>query len=115
MAENQLTIRRFSPALSEYRTTSPEMYGSPTITSETIDLPGDGGGHIAVYQDLQAAIIEKRRPRCDARDALMSLELANAITLSSFAQQTVSLPVDRTAYHALLSDLKLGQRSLRNR
>lgn len=110
---SQLTIHRFRPTLSDYRTTSKEMWGAPTISSETIDLPGDGGGHLAVHQDLQAAIIEKRRPRCDARDALMSLELANAITLSSFTQHTVTLPLDRAAYSALLSELKMGQRSLR--
>ncbi len=109
----QLTIHRFDPSLSEYRTTSQEMWGSPAVTSETIDLPGDGGGHLAVYQDLQSAITEKRRPRCDAREARMSLELANAITLSSFTGASVSLPLDRDAYSSLLSELRMGQRSLR--
>ncbi|MEP7289555.1 MAG: Gfo/Idh/MocA family oxidoreductase [Chloroflexota bacterium] len=113
IANNQLTIHRFSTALSEYRTTNQEMFGSPTIASETIDLPGDAGGHLAVYQDLQSAILEKRQPRCTARSAAMSLELANAITLSSFTQQAVNMPLDRAAYSELLSELKMGQLSLR--
>lgn len=113
VAGSQLTLHRFEPALSEYRTTSQEMWGTPSIASETIDLPGDGGGHFALHQDFQAAIIEKRRPFCDARDALMSLELANAITLSSFTHEPVILPLDRGAYGALLSELRMGQRSLR--
>jgi predicted dehydrogenase len=112
VAGTQLNINRFVPPLSEYRTTSQEMWGSPEMTSETIELPGDGGGHLAVYQDLQAAIVENRRPRCDARDARMSLELANAITLSSFTGSALTLPLDRDAYSALLSDLRTGQRSL---
>jgi UDP-N-acetyl-2-amino-2-deoxyglucuronate dehydrogenase len=113
LSGSQLTINRFGPSLTEYRTTAQEMWGTPAITSETLDLPGDGTGHLAVYQDLQAAIIEKRRPRCDARSALMSLELANAITLSSFTERTVTLPLDRGAYSALLADLKSGQQTLR--
>jgi len=113
VAGTQLTVHRFSPALSDYRATSQEMWGTPDITSETLELPGDGGGHLPVYQDLQAAIIEKRRPRCDARDARMSLELANAITLSSFTGSKVTLPVARDAYSALLSELRTGRRSLR--
>jgi UDP-N-acetyl-2-amino-2-deoxyglucuronate dehydrogenase len=110
---SELTKHCFSPGLSDYRTTSQEMYGAPDIESETIDLPGDGGGHFAVHKDFQAAIIEKRRPSCDARDALMSLELANAITLSSFTRQPVTVPLDRNAYSELLAELKMGQRSLR--
>jgi len=113
LVSSQITINRFKPALTEYRTTSPEMWGAPEIESEVIDLPGDGDGHLAVYRDLQAAISENRRPHCDARGALMSLELANAITLSSFTQQSVSLPLDRSAYSVLLAELKAGKRSLR--
>ncbi|HLY26489.1 MAG TPA: Gfo/Idh/MocA family oxidoreductase [Aggregatilineales bacterium] len=110
---SQLTIQRFNPSLSNYRETSHEMWGTPQIASETIDIPGDGGAHLAVYQDLQAAIVEKRRPRCDAREARMSVELANAITLSSFTGARVPLPLDGNAYNDLLSELRMGQRTLR--
>ena len=41
--------------------------------------------------------------RCDAESARMSLELANAITLSSHLNAPVQLPVDRAAYDALLA------------
>ena len=42
--------------------------------------------------------------RCDARSGLQSLELANAISLSCHLQQTVALPIDRSAYTALLKE-----------
>ncbi len=110
---SQLVISHFNSSLSSFRTTSQEMWGVPEINTETIEMEGDGGGHLAVYEDLQAAIVERRAPRCDGREARMSLELANAITLSSFTESSVSLPLDRSAYSALLSELKAGQRSLR--
>ena len=43
----------------------------------------------------------------------MSLELANAITLSSYTDRAVTLPVDRAEYRELLSDLQTGKRTLK--
>jgi len=105
---DQITIHRATPALSEYRATSSELFGSPAIATETIAAPGDGGGHLAVYQDLQAAIAEGRQPRCDGRAGRMSLELASAIILSSYSERAVTLPLDRAAYSALLANLRSG-------
>jgi UDP-N-acetyl-2-amino-2-deoxyglucuronate dehydrogenase len=112
LSGSKLTIRRFKPSLTEVRRNSKEMFGSPEIEVETLDLPGDAGAHYAVYADFQAAIVEKRKPRCDLRGARMSVELANAITLSSMTQRMVSLPIDRAEYSALLADLKSGKLSL---
>ncbi len=106
LVENTLSIRRFSQSQSEFRATSQEMWASPKVEKEVLDLPGDGGGHLAVYMDLEAAIAEGRRPRCDGREALMSLELANAITLSSHVGTPLTLPIDRAAYSQLLDELR---------
>ena len=61
-------------------------------------------------RDLKAATAERRPPRADGRQGLMSLELANAITLSSYIGQPVALPLDRAAYNELLTSLKAGPR-----
>jgi predicted dehydrogenase len=103
---SQVTIHRFAPALSTYRATSSEMFGMPGITSEVRDLPGDGGGHQAVYRDLVSAIRTGVPPRCDGRAALQSLELANAIIMLSIHEQPVTLPLDRPAYSAVLTQLR---------
>jgi predicted dehydrogenase len=108
---DQLTIARFAQPLSEFRSSSPELFAAPTAATEIVELPpGDGGGHLAVYQDLQAAILEGRRPQIDGREGRMSLELANAIVLSSHTERPVQLPLDRTAYSALLAELRGGAR-----
>jgi predicted dehydrogenase len=108
-----LTIRRFLPSLSEFSATSPEKFATPAMTLETFTppegMPPAGEGHLAVHRDLREAILTGRKPRCDGRDALASLELANAITLSSFTGGAISLPLDRAAYSALLADLRAGR------
>jgi UDP-N-acetyl-2-amino-2-deoxyglucuronate dehydrogenase len=104
---NQLTIHRFKEPLNDFRATTTSMFAAPETVSEAITLPpGDGGGHLAVYRDLQDAIATGRTPRTDGRSALMALELANAITLSSYTDRAVTLPVDRAAYGALLTELR---------
>jgi predicted dehydrogenase len=110
LAGDQVTIYRFRPALSEYRATSTELFGTPDVETEVIEAPGDGGGHLAVYRDLQAAIVEGRQPRCDGREGLKSLELASAIILSSYHDRAVTLPLDRAAYSALLAELRQGDK-----
>jgi UDP-N-acetyl-2-amino-2-deoxyglucuronate dehydrogenase len=110
MVEDRLTIKRFEPAMQDFIANDPRLFSSPDITTEVLDLPAgeDSGNHYAVYRDLEVALVEGRQPRCSGREALMSLELANAIILSSFTEQPVRLPVDRTAYHRLLNDLRTG-------
>jgi UDP-N-acetyl-2-amino-2-deoxyglucuronate dehydrogenase len=110
LVEETLTIYRFSEPLSEYRADKQEMWGRPATEVETLALEGDGGGHLAVYKDLAAAIAEGRRPRADGREATMSLELANAVIYSSYAGKPVTLPLDRGAYSELLADLRAGKR-----
>jgi predicted dehydrogenase len=107
---NTLMIHRTSPSTREYMFSSQEMFGHPDSASETLDLPDTSGGHQAVYRDFMAAIKEGRQPRSNGREGLMSLELANAITLSSYDDRPVRLPLDRAAYTALLADLQAGRR-----
>ena len=109
---DNLTIYRFNPPLKEHLRSSGEPFGQPASDVETLNLPGDAGGHVAVYQDLIAAIAEGRQPRTNGREGLMSLELANAITLSSFTERAVTTPLDRAEYKALLQDLIAGRRKL---
>ncbi len=103
-----LTITRFEPSHSAHRTTSAEMFSAPMQHIETITLPSGemGLGHLAVYEDLCRAATTGGVPRVDGREGRRSLELANAIMLSSERNQPVDLPLDRAAYAALLQRLQ---------
>jgi len=104
-----LTAFRFTPSLNDHMANNPEPFSAPAIDSESAEIPGDGGGHLAVHRDMQAAILEGRQPRAHGQSGLMSLELANAITLSSRQERAVALPIDRTAYSQLLAGLRAGK------
>ena len=104
-----LAFERFEPPLSEHLPTSAEMFEQPTLVSESVALPAGRGDHLDVHEDFAAAIRTGGVSRVPARDALWSLELANAIVLSTHAGHAVPLPVDRDAYAALLADLRSGR------
>lgn len=106
LADNALTLTRFQPDIRTFSETSQGVWASPAFTQEQLTFDGDGGGHLAVYQDLEAAIRERRQPLASGREAIASLELANAITYSSHMSEPVTLPLDRSAYSALLSKLQ---------
>ena len=106
IADEQLSIVNFDPPLRDHIAAAPHR-SHPRTRKHPIELaPAAAQGHLAVHEDFQAAILEGRAPRCDGREALMSLELANAIVLSSFTERPVKLPLDRRAYTQLLDRLR---------
>lgn len=104
----RLHLTRFEPDSDTFMRTSPEMFASPQSETETIEFSGTGDGHLDVYRDLQRAIVTGTKPRTDGRETMRSLELANAIILSSYSGQPVTLPLDRAAYSELLQSLRDG-------
>jgi predicted dehydrogenase len=104
-----IAFQRFEPPLPEHLKTATELFERPALVSEDVALPAGRGDHLDVHQDFADAIRTGRAPRAPARDALWSLELANAIVLSTHAGEAVPLPVDRDAYAALLADLRSGR------
>lgn len=104
-----LTFERFEPRLSEHLPAAVEMFDQPTIVSEQVSLLDGRGDHLDVHRDFAAAIRTGSAPRVPGRDARWSLELANAIVLSTHTGQAVPLPVDRAGYAALLADLRAGR------
>jgi UDP-N-acetyl-2-amino-2-deoxyglucuronate dehydrogenase len=109
----KLVIRRFDPALSAFMSSSRDPKAKPTVQTDEPDLSTapSPSGPLAVHLDLGEAIRNGREPRCSGRAGRMSLEMANAIVLSSFEKRPVALPVDREAYRALLRELKNGWRA----
>ena len=110
---DQLTITRFAQPLDEFRAGSAELFSAPAAAEVVALPPGDGGVHLAVYRDLHAAILEGRQPLIDGAEGRMSLELANAIVLSSYVEKPVTLPLDRGSYSALLADLRRDDKMTR--
>jgi predicted dehydrogenase len=64
---------------------------------------GAPGSHVDVYRNLERAIAGEEPLLASAEDALIPLEVANAIEYSSASGSAVTLPLDRRAYGEFLS------------
>ncbi len=106
----KITFQRYEPNLIEHILHSPERFAAPALIEEAVPLNDGQGKHIEVYQDLHQAITTGSPVRADGTEALMSLELANAIIYSSYTGDAVTLPLDRAGYATLLHTLQQGKR-----
>jgi predicted dehydrogenase len=78
----------------------------PRAPSEWIDMLSDA------HRDFAAAVMEGRPPLVDAEGGTLSVELANAIYLSSAEDRTVALPLERGEYLPLFEELAAGNYSI---
>jgi len=107
IAGDKITKVVVSPSTLTHMRGAKGMWESPKVGGEPVEIPPGGGGkHVDVYRDLLGAIRESRQPRCNGSEGRMSVELANAIVLSSVTDRAVTLPLDRSAYAAVLADLR---------
>jgi predicted dehydrogenase len=107
-----LEFNEYDADVAEFLSTTPEVWAKPNSHPVEIALEEGSGDHSAVYRNLYAAITEGAAVGADGESAAMSLELANAIILSSKTHAEVRLPVDRAQYHALLAGLKAGRKPM---
>jgi predicted dehydrogenase len=110
VAERQLRFYHMEKSLSDELLTSP--HGSrPAGVWEDVEVepaaPGQSG-HIALLRGFAQAVRSGSEADLVAtgEDGRRALELANAMLLSSFRDQTADIPLDRPAYDTLLEELK---------
>jgi len=78
---------------------------------EEVELGEVGwGNHDGMFDDFVESVLNERAPLATAEDALRSLELTNAIILSSARHKPVRFPIDRAEYDALLGELVRRER-----
>jgi predicted dehydrogenase len=99
-------MARPQPTLDEYIETATGKFGRPEAEWEEVEFEKSRGRHPAVFEDFARALIEDKEPPVSAEEGRKSVELMNAITLSSKREKAVALPVDREEYDQLLAELR---------
>lgn len=96
----------------EFSKSAPEPSSAPTASRVEVDsgAKAEGkagelkpvGGHDVLIADFAEAIRDGRAPAVPGEEGLKSLEIANAITLSSHRRAELDLPIPRRAYSELI-------------
>ncbi|MBL9181134.1 MAG: Gfo/Idh/MocA family oxidoreductase [Verrucomicrobiaceae bacterium] len=76
-----------------------------------MDIPVDnsGGQHVEILQNFTNAILKDEKLLSPAEEGIRSVELANAILLSTWQDKTIELPMSSADYESLL--IEKGEKS----
>jgi predicted dehydrogenase len=100
---DHLSFTRNVVPMSEFSRTTKNSFARPATWDIRIPTSGHGG-HMVIVQNFVNAILEGEPLIAPARDGINSVELANAMILSSCLKKTVELPMDSAEYATLLKE-----------
>lgn len=107
---DRLEFTRTLVPTSEFNRTTPESFAAPQTEEIVIPVVGKAGRHTEVIRQFVAAIREGKPLVAQASEGTASVELANAIILSSALDRTVELPLDAAAFEAWLATKRATSR-----
>ncbi len=88
--------------MSEFSKTVDALYARPAVWNVEIPISGHGGQHVEILRNFTAAILDNEPLIAPAGEGIHSVELANAMLLSSSRGQTIEMPLDGGEYEAWL-------------
>lgn len=91
---------------SDFSRRTKEKFQAPPVKPVTVRLPaGTGEQHVGILKNFTAAILRGEKLIAPAAEGLHSVELANAIIMSSVENRTVDLPLSAAGYRKVLDGL----------
>ena len=115
VAENgKLTFIRTTQSVREHCMTTPVAWSTPETWNIDIPIHGIGDQHVGILNNFSSAIRDGAPLIAQAVDGIHSVELGNAMVLSSLADKTLSLPLDAAfvdrSYKKLIASSKYEQK-----
>lgn len=110
----KLTQKLNSQSTAEFCHSTTDMFGMPEVVETDISTTEKVNQHAIIMNNFIDAINKGTELIAPAQAGLASLDIANAILLSSWQQQSISLPLDRNQYQKELEQ-KISQSSLREK
>lgn len=107
-----LSFKQFDVPVDEFIRTSDKAFAAPNLLDAEVEIGEGAGDHRAVHQNLYEHLTQGKPLNADGRSGIRGLELANAMTFSSYTNRPVEFPLDRAAYSTLLANLRAGRSAL---
>lgn len=99
---------------SEHCRTAKEGFSRPDIWQITIPCPGKNEQHLGILKNFAAACLDGEPLIAPAAEGIHSVELANAMLLSSARNATLDLPIDGAAYASWLQEMIAASKSAKS-
>lgn len=107
---DQLTLDTLSVDERDWCPVCKEPFGVPEIQHEIVQTDGENPQHAGVVNAFAAHILHGTPLVADGREGIRGLMLSNAMHLSSWTNQTVSLPIDEELFLKLLNEKRRTSR-----
>ncbi len=107
---DQLRFTRNEVEMTEFSRTTKHAFAAPPVWDVSIPVSGHGDQHVGILQNFVDAILDGAALVAPAAEGIRSVELANAMLLSTFTGQTVTLPMDGATYQQWLDKLASGSK-----
>ena len=95
---DKLIFTRNEAPVSGFSRTAEDGFAKPATKEETIPIAGHGGQHLEILQNFADAINTGAPLIAPAAEGIRSVELANAIVLSTWTKKPVDLPLNGQSY-----------------
>ena len=103
---SSLKLWELDRGVGDYSRNSENMWGGPKATEVPVEFENSGGNHGDITRNFARAILHDEPLIAPGEEGLNAVEMINGVILSGKREKTVSVPVDRAAYDALLEELK---------
>ena len=107
---DQLTLDTLGVDERDWCPVCKEPFGVPDIQHEIVQTDGENPQHAGVLNAFAAHILHGTPLVADGREGIRGLMLSNAMHLSSWTNQTVSLPIDEELFLKLLNEKRRTSR-----
>jgi predicted dehydrogenase len=94
LEHGKLLWERNTTPMSEFSRTTTGRFDRPETWNVEIPATGHAGHHVAIIHNFVDAILDGKPLIAEAVDGINSVELGNAMLLSSLLDKTLSLPLD---------------------
>ncbi len=100
--ESSLRVWEFEVSEPEFSRTNKTPFAAPKVTEIPVELDGENPQHVGVLNAWAGAILRGTPLVAHGSEGINGVNISNAMHLSSFLGQPVSLPVDEDLYYAEL-------------
>lgn len=110
VVENEgLTFYRLTQSEREFNASYTEGFGEPECWKIDIPVKGENSGHRGIIQNWTDAIGKGTPLLAPGEEGIKGLEMANAIYLSSWLNETIEWPIDADLYYEKLQIFRKGK------
>jgi predicted dehydrogenase len=102
LENGKIEFTRTVVPVGEYSRTTPERWSTPEVWNVKIATPGADDQHVGILNNFADAVLDGAPLIAPGEEGMYSVELANAMLLSTFERKTIGLPLNAARYEKAL-------------